>query len=252
MIIYVIIITGGEKPRKKSLSSGEWIKHKETKEPEVEQPKRQIKKIWDREVDTGDSPQPVDTSFDQRKISTHVANVQNMSYRDFTAAPKNPSKERVVSRAPVVELVSSRKKSENRNEPFSNFAVQSTNSEDVKNPAKKQSMSYRDFVVPPPKVESRADAAAKAQKVKEMTRKFQEIEAEQNKPKQAGRPALKSLVDKDELMRIEQESRARNWYGIDDEELEGAARRRVRRWSDYDYEYDNKEQNTPGELQSKS
>lgn len=246
----------GEKPRKKSLNSNEWIKHKAQEEPEIDLPKRQIKKIWDREPDAEEEEtviikkplEPVDTSFDERKISTHVANVQNMSYRDFTAAPKNLAKDRVISRTPVIELVSSRKKSENRNEPFSNFAQPVT--EDVKNPTKKQSMSYHDFAVPPPKVESKADAAARAQKVKEMTRKFQEIEAEQNKPKPAGPPGLKSLVDRDELVRYERESRARSWYGVDDEEFEGATRRRVRRWSDYEYEEGDRMMDAPREMQS--
>jgi len=245
----------GERPRKKSIGSDEWIKHKAATEPEIDIPKKPIKKLWERDpvADDDESSRPVeavDTSFDERKISTHVPNVSNMSYRDFTAAPKNVAKRSVVTRAPVVELVSSRKKSENRAEPFSNFAPQQ-NEESEKTPTKKQSMSYHDFVVPPPKVDSSTEAAAKAKKVQEMTRKFQEIQAEQNKPKPAGPPGLKSLVDRDELVRYERESRARSWYGVDEEEFEGAARRHVRRWSDYEYEEGDKMSAVPRNYQSK-
>lgn len=245
----------GERPRKKSVGSDEWIKHKAAEEPDIDIPKRPIKKLWDRDPvnDEDEPPKPaevVDTSFDERKISTHVPNVGNISYRDFTAAPKNIVKRSVVTRAPVVELVSTRKKSENRAEPFSNFAPQQYE-ETANAPTKKQSMSYHDFVVPPPKVDSNSEAAAKAKKVQEMTRKFQEIEAEQNKPKPAGRPGLKSLVDRDELVRYERESRARSWYGVDDEEFEGATRRRVRRWSDYEYEEGDRTADVPKNYQSK-
>lgn len=230
------------RPRKKSIGSDEWIKVRPSVEEPVDDiPKRPIQKLWDREPEdeeTGHkkSVQAVDTSFDAVEKSTYVPDVKNMRYKDFAAPPKSVVKDQVVmSSASVVQSSAPRKISGTG--PYSNFAQQTSN-QDPNKPTPKVSMSYKDFVVPPPKEESAQQM--KAKKVKDLTKRFMDLEAEQLKPKETGPPQPKSLVDRDELVRYERESRARSWYGgplgLDDEEFEGAYRRRVRRWSDYEYE----------------
>ncbi|XP_031563502.1 trichohyalin-like isoform X3 [Actinia tenebrosa] len=243
------------RPRKKSLGSDEWIKVRPVEEPTEDLSKRPIQKLWDREPEDEDTDhkkrsQPVDTSFTVVENSNYVPDVKNMRYKDFAAPPKSVVKDHVImSNASVVESSGPRKISGIG--PYSNFAQQAA-AQDPNKPAPKVSMSYRDFVVPPPKEGSTSESEkAKAKKVKDLTKRFMELEAEQLKPKEGGPPQPKSLVDRDELVRYERESRARSWYGgplgLDDEEFEGAYRRRVRRWSDYEYEEGDKTKSSPWE-----
>lgn len=242
------------RPRKKSIGKDEWIKVRPVEEPADDVPKRPIQKLWDREPEDEESDhkkqsQPVDTSFAAVEKSTYVPDVKSMRYKDFAAPPKSVVKDHVaMSSARVVESFGPRKISGSG--PYSNFAQQPLD-QDPNKPAPKVSMSYRDFVVPPPKGESSSEAQVKAKKVKDLTKRFMEIEAEQFKPKESGPPQPKSLVDRDELVRYERESKARSWYGgplgLDDEEFEGAYRRRVRRWSDYEYEEEDKKKSSPWE-----
>ena len=81
-----------------------------------------------------------------------------------------------------------------------------------------QNMSYKDFVCPPSKVIGQGQR--KSTKVKDLTKKFANIEAEKDCPKQSGPPSRKSLVDVAELQRIERDMKTRSWHGFPSNEYE--------------------------------
>lgn len=81
-----------------------------------------------------------------------------------------------------------------------------------------QNMSYKDFVCPPSKAIGQGQR--RSTKVKDLTQKFANIEAEKDRPKQSGPPSRKSLVDVAELQRIERDMKTRSWHGFRSNEYE--------------------------------
>lgn len=84
-------------------------------------------------------------------------------------------------------------------------------------PAGVGNMSYNDFACPPSKTDQLQGQAQRKTRVKDLTRKFTDIEAENTLPRKGGPPARKSLVDIGELKRIEREMRTKSWHGIPDD-----------------------------------
>ncbi|XP_068702619.1 trichohyalin-like isoform X3 [Montipora foliosa] len=98
-----------------------------------------------------------------------------------------------------------------------------------------EKLSYKDFVVPPSKAsEPQGPVQRRSNKVRDLTRKFADIEADKNRIKPSGPPAQKSLVDVAELQRIEREMKTRSWHGFparvyeSDDDFDRDARRRQR------------------------
>ena len=97
-----------------------------------------------------------------------------------------------------------------------------------------RNLSYHDFVCPPSKLNQATqhqEQVKRKAKVKDLTEKFTNIEAEKNRPIPRGPPSRKSLVDKGELQRIEREMRTRSWHGFptndSDDDYDTGVRRRI-------------------------
>ena len=162
--------------------------------------------------------------------------MRKLSYRDFSQPPSNRNRAAFVNepetaseempwRAEVREL-------RNRG-PWEGIEDDEREERKRERPKPKSSstidgrkLSYHDFVCPPSMM-NRGDsleeggenrpknsAAKKRYKVQDLTRKFTEIEADQTRPKQKGVPSPKSLVNKEELERIEREMKTRTWHGF--------------------------------------
>ena len=103
-----------------------------------------------------------------------------------------------------------------------------------------QNMSYKDFISPPSKPsQSHGQVQRRSTKVKDLTQKFANIEAEKHRPKQSGLPSRKSLVDIAELQRIERDMKTRSWHGFpasaeydSDDDYDARLRQRTRRQED--------------------
>ena len=188
-------------------------------------------------------------------------NVRKLSYRDFTRPPPSKprhtfitesqkTKEEMPWRTEVQELRnrgpreediqdedsekrrSRRKPDEPRNKPSYSSRSESSPALDGR------MLSYQDFVCPPSKInrepsprhagklqQAKRDVPRGRYKVQDLTKKFTEIEAEQLRPKEGGRPSRKSLVDRDELERIERELKTRTWHGFPPEYADSVDRR---------------------------
>lgn len=92
-----------------------------------------------------------------------------------------------------------------------------------------------DFICPPSKPsQSQGQVQRRSTKVKDLTQKFANIEAEKHRPKQSGLPSRKSLVDIAELQRIERDMKTRSWHGFpsaeydSDDDYDAVLRQRTR------------------------
>ncbi|XP_048589207.1 titin homolog isoform X2 [Nematostella vectensis] len=242
----------GVPPRRKSRTSTEWIKVTSTSTKQSSNADRPIKKLWDRDPmpDSDDESKPVPRygkpSVDV-STNSQEPNIKDMRYKDFVVPPLKAKDELPVSRAVHRDVESEPR----TNEPFKRFTAPVV---EPSRGGKATTLSYKDFVVPPPKTantiadqpsqsptEKKSTAVpVRKRSVRDISQLFTELEKGDNKPKPTGPPPPKSLVDREELVRYERESRARSWYGgalgMDDEDYDGAYRRRVRRWSDYEDE----------------
>ena len=98
-------------------------------------------------------------------------------------------------------------------------------------PSGVQNLSYKDFICPPSKASEQQNQTQRKNKVKDITKRFTDLEAEKDRPKGNGPPARKSLVDVAELKRIERDMRTKSWHGFPDDydsDDDTARRRRIR------------------------
>lgn len=177
---------------------------------------------------------------------------RKLSYRDFVARPRKKSFESFLSgeekekeempwrkevrelkyRPPDDEEIKQSSRSElqsSNDDSFHNIRDHSTQrvTESERESSRKepyhapsagvQNMSYKDFVCPPSKTDELQGQVQRKTRVKDLTRKFTDIEAENTLPRKGRPPAQKSLVDIGELKRIEREMRTKSWHGFPDD-----------------------------------
>lgn len=166
---------------------------------------------------------------DQKELS-------KFSYRDFIGKPRRKSdgflarekKEEeempwrkevreLIAKPSEMEQISQSSRSDLESAPTDEFDGRAggRNGVSYRNHAT-QNLSYKDFVCPPSKaVESHSGPVQrKSTKVRDLTRKFADIEADQHRVRHNGPPAQKSLVDVAELKRIERDMKTRSWHGF--------------------------------------
>lgn len=186
------------------------------------------------------------TITEDEQVSTSASNVHptqdyqkelsKFSYRDFIGKPRRKSEGFLASekkqekempwRKEVRELIAKPSEVEQISQS-SRFDLESAPTDEFDGRAGgrsgvsyrnrgTQNLSYKDFVCPPSKaVESHSGPVQrKSSKVRDLTRKFADIEADQHRVKPNGPPAPKSLVDVAELKRIERDMKTRSWHGF--------------------------------------